>query len=179
MCSICDLKIEFNVDHPGSLTVAVATREAIDAGVLPDKVFDGPLANVKLRVAAIDTLKALQRRLESSMPVSELMALPDFYVLLIEIGTWGFFHATENGFDPDCSPAPPEVTAEKQEDRDVVFIATEVAMEAVIEGRVSLERAFAESLIVLDAGGAHAALLHAALGTAFAVESVERVAVEV
>ena len=179
MCSICDLKIEFNVDHPGSLTVAVATREAIEAGVLPEKIFDGPLANVKLRVAAIDTLKALQRRLESSMSVSELMALPDFYVLLIEIGTWGFFHATETGFDPDCSPEPPDVTAENQEDWDVVFIATETAMEAVIEGRLSLERAFAENLIVLDAGAEHAALLHAALDTAFPIESAERLTVEV
>jgi hypothetical protein len=179
MCSICDLKIEFNVDHPGSLTVAVATREAIDAGVLPEKVFDGPLANMKLRVAAIDTLRALQRRFESSMPVSELMALPDFYVLLIEIGTWGFFHATEAGFDPDCSPEPPDVTAENQEDRDVVFIATEAAMEAVVEGRLSLEKAFAENLIVLDAGGAHSALLHLALNKAFPVESSERVVVEV
>src|SRR3984957_6379389 len=125
MCSICDLKIEFNVDHPGSLTVAVATREAIDAGLLPEKVFDGPLANVKLRVAAIDTLKALQRRLESSMPVSELIALPDFYVLLIEIGTWGFFHATETGFDPDIQPEPPDVTSENQADRDVVFVSSE------------------------------------------------------
>ena len=57
--------------------------------------------------------------------------------------------------------------------------ASDRAMEAVIEGRLSLEKAFAENLIVLDAGGADAALLHAALGTAFAVESVERVAVEV
>lgn len=71
------------------------------------------------------------------------------------------------------------MTAENQEDRDVVFIATETAMAAVIEGRLSLEEAFAKNLIVLDAGGAHAALLHAALDTALPVESGERVAVEV
>ena len=35
--------------------------------------------------------------------------------------------------------------------------ASDRAMEAVIEGRLSLEKAFAENLIVLDAGGAHAA----------------------
>src|ERR1700728_4091463 len=169
MCAICELKIEFNIGHPQALTVAVATREAMDTGRLPETQDDGALSNMKLRMAAIDALKGLQDRLEDAVPATQLMALPDFYVLLIEIGTWGFFHATENGFDPDCSPEPPEVTAEKQEDRDVVFVATEVAMEAVIEGRVSLERAFAESLIVLDAGGADAALLHAALGTAFAV----------
>jgi hypothetical protein len=162
MCSICDLKIDFKVDHPLALTVAVATREAIDAGRLPEKIFDGALASAKLRVAAIDALKALQRRLEDSIPVEELMALPDFYVLLIEVGTWGFFHATEAGFDPDCSPEPPVATAEKQEDRDVVFVATESVMQAVLEGRISFASAVDDRLIVLDAGAAHAGALFSA-----------------
>jgi hypothetical protein len=49
MCAICDFKIDFDIDRPQ----AVATRVAIDAGTLPEKVFDGALASVKLRVAAI------------------------------------------------------------------------------------------------------------------------------
>jgi hypothetical protein len=176
MCAICDFKIEFNIDHPLALTVAVATREAIDAGSLPEKVFDGPLANAKLRMAAVDALKALQGRLEASMPASELMTLPEFYVLLIEVGTWGFFRATENGFDPDCSPEPPEVTAENQADRDVVLVATETVMQAIVDGTVSLDAAFADKLIVLDAGAADAKLLHAALERAFLAERLQPVA---
>jgi hypothetical protein len=173
MCSICDLKIEFNIDHPQALTVAVATREAIDAGILPEKVFDGPLASVKLRMAAIEALKGLQARLEASIPNHELMALPDFYVLLMEIGTWGYFHATENGFDPDCSPEPPDVTSENQEDRDVVFVATEGVMQAIFDGTLTLDDAFARKLIVLDAGSVHTGLLRAALDTAFPLERLQ------
>jgi hypothetical protein len=173
MCSICDLKIEFNIDHPQALTVAVATREAIDAGMLPEKVFDGPLASVKLRLAAVDALKGLQARLETSIPNHELIALPDFYVLLMEIGTWGYFHATENGFDPDCSPEPPDVTSENQEDRDVVFVTTEVVTQAIFNGTLSLDDAFARKLIVLDAGAVHSRLLRAAFDTALSVEGLQ------
>lgn len=163
MCAICELKIEFNIDHPRGLTVAVATREAIEAGVLREKIFDGALANANMRLAAIDALKSLQQRLESAMPVSELIALPDFYVLLIEVGTWGYFHATENGFDPDCTPEPPDVTAESQEDRDVVLISTETALQAILDQTLSLEQAFERKLLMLDATDADANSLSRAL----------------
>ncbi len=166
MCAICDFKIDFNIDHPRALTVAVATREAIDEKALPEKIFDGPFANANMRLAAIDALKDLQQRLELSMPVNELMALPDFYVLLIEVGTWGYFHATENGFDPDCSPEPPDVTAENQEDRDVVLVSTEVAFREILEKRLGLDAAFERNLLLLDGSAAHANLLKSALDVA-------------
>ena len=57
MCAICELKIEFNIGHPQALTVAVATREAMDTGVLPETQAEGALSNMKLRLAAIDALK--------------------------------------------------------------------------------------------------------------------------
>jgi len=50
MCAICELKIEFNIGHPQALTVAVATREAMDAGTLPETAVDGALSNMKLRM---------------------------------------------------------------------------------------------------------------------------------
>jgi hypothetical protein len=57
MCAICELKIEFNIGHPQALTVAVATREAMDAATLPETAVDGALSNMKLRMAAIEALK--------------------------------------------------------------------------------------------------------------------------
>ncbi|RFU48724.1 hypothetical protein [Paraburkholderia sp. DHOC27] len=171
MCAICELKIEFNIGHPQALAVAVATREAMESGVLPETPVDGALSNMKLRLAAIDALKGLQSRLEAAVPVSRLMALPDFYVLLIEIGTWGFFHATENGFDPDITPEPPDVTSEKQEDRDVVLVSSEATLTAILDGQLPLDVAFEDSLMVLDAGDAHTQLLHAVLGAAFPEDS--------
>jgi hypothetical protein len=123
-----------------------------------------------LRLAAIDALKALQRRLEESVSVSELRALPDLYVLLIEVGTWGFFRATESGFDPDCTPEPPEVTAEDPADRDAVFIATESLIQAMLEGRISVELAFDNGLIVLDGGAACGGVLRALMDKGFPVQ---------
>jgi hypothetical protein len=170
MCAICELKIEFNIGHPQALTVAVATREAMDAGTLPETAVEGALSNMKLRMAAIDALKGLQGRLEAAVPVSELTMLPDFYVLLIEIGTWGFFHATQAGFDPDITPEPPDVTSESQADRDVVFVSSEATMQAILNGTLEVQVAFDNHLIMLDAGEAHTKLLRATLDKAFTAE---------
>jgi hypothetical protein len=151
MCAICDFKIEFDVSHPRALTVAVATRRAIDAGSIAERNVEGPLANVKLRVAAIDTLKDFQGRLEQAVPSNELMALPDFYVLLIENGTWGYFHATEDGFDSDIVPDAPEVTSDNPDERDIVFVASETAMRSVLDAELTLGQALSDELIFLDA----------------------------
>jgi hypothetical protein len=166
MCAICDFKIEFDVSHALALTVAVATRQAIEAGTLAEQNFDGPLGSVKLRVAAIETLKDLQARLEAAMPPSELTALPDFYVLLIENGTWGFFRATADGFDPDVVPDLPEVTSDDPAERDNVVVASETCMRSVLDGEIALGRAMAEGLLVLDAQDADRERLRDALSVA-------------
>jgi hypothetical protein len=108
--------------------------------------------------------------LEAAVPVTQLMALPDFYVLLIEIGTWGFFHATETGFDPDIQPEPPDVISENQADRDVVFVSSEATMQAIMNGKLNVDTAFDDDLLILDASETHAKLLRSVLDRAFSLE---------
>ena len=88
MCTICDLKIEFSIDHPMSLSVAVATRRAVDAGLLSDHVVRG--GGFQLRKNAIAALRSVQDRVEQALPKSEFLALPGFFILEIESRTWGF-----------------------------------------------------------------------------------------
>ncbi len=149
MCSICELKIEFSVDHPLSLGVAVETRRAIDGGLLPEPaLFDEPGL---LRGRAIDTLKAIQQRLERTLSREELLGLPDFYVLMIESRTWGFFRPTPIGFDPTCRPEPPNVIADDVTTRDAVLVASELALSEVAAGRLPFLRALDEGVAALDA----------------------------
>lgn len=152
MCSICDLRIEFRIDHPLSLSVAVESRRAIDAGLLPEPDNqDGALAGIQLRMGAIEALKTAQQRLEWTQRQDELLALPDFFVLLVESRTWGFFRPTPNGFDPNCWPDPPNVSADDIAERDAVLVSSELAMGEIVSGRLPFERALEERIIALDA----------------------------
>ena len=152
MCSICDLRIEFSIDHPFGLSVAVETRRAIDAGRLPELgAEDDTLADMRLRLTAIGTLKAAQQRLEQSLSREALLALPDFFVLMVESRTWGFFHPTPSGFDPNCRPGPPNVLAEAAAERDAVLVGSELAVRQIVAGRLPFERGLEEKIVAIDA----------------------------
>lgn len=151
MCAICDFKIEFGVGHPQALAVAVATRKAIEAGLLrPLDTDEGALAQARLRMTAVSTLNGLQDQIQQALSADDILSLPDFYVLLIENETWGFFHATENGFDPDIVPERPDVLAENVEARSLVIVTSQVALQAWLDGEINTERLELESLLFID-----------------------------
>jgi hypothetical protein len=151
MCAICEFRVEFNVSHPHALTVAVNTRTAIDAAKLSERTFDGALGQAKARAAAIDTLNELQTRIEQRLTKEDFAALPDFYVLLIESGTWGFFHATADGFDPEIVPDVPEVNSDDPAQRDIAVITSDAAICALLDGSMTFEQVSTAGLIVVDA----------------------------
>jgi hypothetical protein len=176
MCTICDLRIEFATDHPWSLAVAVRTRQAIDQGLLPepDKPPDDALADMRMRLDAIETLQSVQRRLEQTQPLSEFLTLPDFFVLLIEGRTWGFFHPTPTGFDPRCTPGPPNVLPVDPADRDAVLVTSEIAMRRIADGRLPFDKALAEGIVAVDADDMRRGRLLAAWSKAYPVAGFSR-----
>jgi hypothetical protein len=152
MCAICNFKLEFGIGHPLALSMAVASRQAIEAGQIePIDTAQGALSAARQRMSAVDALNLLQARIESAHAADELPALPDFYVLLIENDTWGFFHATTEGFDPDIVPDMPDVTTIEEAKRSNVIITSEAALRAWLSGRFDMTYAFDASLILVDA----------------------------
>ena len=151
MCTICNLRIEVQIEHPLTLSVAVATRQAIVAGILPAQPSVPDPLSMRLRLEAIAALRAVQGRFEQSLTRDALMALPDFFILMIESRTWGFFHPTSTGFDPDCRPDPPRVTAEDVVERDRVIIVSETAVRQFLSGKLPFEDAAGHNLIMIDA----------------------------
>lgn len=151
MCTICTLSIAFNVQHPRALSVAVATRAGIDAGELDRRVpaLSGGLPHDE-RAEAIAALQGLQRRIENVLTPAELLALPDFFVLMIETRTWGFFHPTENGFSTDSSPEPPRAQADANGERDTIVLVSETAMRRFLAHRLSFREAVERGWVVVD-----------------------------
>jgi hypothetical protein len=167
MCAICNFKLDFGVGHPSALTAAVAARSAIEAGLIePVDTTGGALSAARMRMSAIDALNLLQARIEAAHGEEALLALPDFYVLLIENDTWGFFHATSEGFDPDIVPQMPDVTATDEALRSNILITSESALRGWLDGRFDMERALRDSLLIVDAREAHAEVLAQMLATA-------------
>jgi hypothetical protein len=167
MCAICNFKLDFGVGHPLALSVAVATRKAIESGLVePFESAEGALAAARMRMSSVDALNLLQARIEAAHSEAALLDLPDFYVLLIENDTWGFFHATTEGFDPDIVPEIPDVTATDEAKRSNILILSESALRAWLDGRFDTRAAWRDSLFVVDAPEGPAAALTQMLATA-------------
>jgi len=179
MCAICNFKIEFGVGHPLALSVAAATRVGIESGLLDEDKAGGVLTTARQRLAAIETLQMFQDRLETSVTIDELLDLPDFYVLLIESETWGFFHPTSEGFDPDIVPDIPDTSTEDVERRSVVVVTANVTLLALLAGSVDMQEALLDQLVVVDAPGSHSGKLCAAFGRALGVPALRHAGTEV
>ncbi|SAK84163.1 hypothetical protein AWB76_05809 [Caballeronia temeraria] len=167
MCAICNFRIEFGVGHPAALTVAVATREAIEAGLIdPVDAEQGLLAAARARMSSIDALNLLQARIEETHAPERLLALPDFYVFLVESDTWGFFRATTDGFDPDIVPEVPDVRATDAARRSCIVVMPEAGLRAWLAGRLDARTALERSLFHVDAPALAQATLAAMLADA-------------
>jgi hypothetical protein len=62
------------------------------------------------------------------------------------------------------------VTSENQADRDVVFVSSEATMQAIMNGKLNIDSAFDDNLLILDASETHTKLLRSVLDRAFPVE---------
>jgi len=149
MCTICALTIEFAVEHPQSLAVAVATREAIDSGLLPERPATDDMT--QSRHQAVVLLTTLQQRLEQVLPPSRLLAISDFYVLMIESRTWGYFHPTLGGFDTRANPSPPRVDADENGERDRMLVISQAAAQAIATGDLPFRQAVDAGMAFVDA----------------------------
>ncbi|WP_233832483.1 hypothetical protein [Paraburkholderia sp. ZP32-5] len=161
MCAICNFKLDFSVGHPLALSVAVAARRAIEAGLIEpvDAAGAGALSAARMRMSAVEALNLLQARIEDAHSEQALLAIPDFYVLLIENDTWGFFHATTEGFDPDIVPDMPDVATTDEAKRSNIIVTSEAGLRAWLDGRLDIGYALRESLLVVDAPVTFSALL--------------------
>lgn len=173
MCTICALTIEFAVEHPQSLVVAVATRQAIETGLLTD-CDTAEMDMVQSRHHATVLMTKIQQRLRDVLPISRLTALPNFFVLMIESRTWAYFHPTLAGFDTLADPAPPTLEPSNDRERDSVIVISQAAAESLVNGQLPFSTALQKGLAIVDAPVSENKSIESALTVAYPVGQFSR-----
>jgi hypothetical protein len=163
------LTIEFAVEHPLTLAVAVATRQAIDTGLLPEGNAADEMDMARSRHQAVVLLTAMQQRLEQVLTRSQLLALPNFFVLMIESRTWGYFHPTLGGFDIKANPTTPRFEPDEDGVRDCIVVVSQAAASEISQGRLPFYAAADAGVVVVDAPEISARLIEAALAVTYPV----------
>ncbi len=166
MCMTCDVKLRFDVDHPLGLAVAVATRRAIDAGLLPEPSGAMPWRRGAQRLDGSGVLRGVRQRLEAALPGAALLALPDFFMLAVEDRSWGYFRPAFGGFSSEGRSGPPRFGG-SGDSVDAVVVLAETAATAMLAGRLPFDSAVSHELVVVDAPGSAAERLSAGLRAAF------------
>lgn len=145
----------FGAAHPGSLEVAFAARDALDAGVLtPDGALESSLGHDR----SDDRLRALA----ASLPARKAAA--PIAVLLIESGTW-------TRLTPKAGVLVVTEHAEGPQAQDVTLIASELALRDLAGGRMSAEDALARRIVIVSSDGCCREPLVAALKQAYPARS--------
>ena len=70
---------------------------AIDTGLLPDADVTVEIDMARSRHDAVVQLTTMQQRWNRVLSTPRLLAIPNFYVLMIESRTWGYFSPTRGG----------------------------------------------------------------------------------
>ncbi|MBO9124090.1 MULTISPECIES: hypothetical protein [unclassified Rhizobium] len=169
MCTICSLTIEFAVEHPQSLAVAVATRQAIDIGLLPEPDPTMQIDMARSRHDAVVQLTSMQQRLEQVLSTSRLMELPNFYVLMIESRTWGYFQPTLGGFDVKANPLAPRLEPDENGISDNVVVMSQAGAAEITTGRLPFTSAMMKGLAIVDAPGAAESIIRSAFISSYPV----------
>ena len=129
-----------SAQHPKSLTVAFALRDAVDSGAL-DKAALAPIERgPKGYWRAAAHVQELQRRLAGAKTRG---AAPSLALLFIESQLWSRLKPTATGFDL-------ELHAAGAEPQDVVIVTNETVLASLLAGSLSVQAALDRGLVALD-----------------------------
>ena len=129
----------FSALHPQSINVAIAAREAIDQGLLEQpKALPRFLAFARVS-QWLDRLKRALADTRGTEAVQQNIAL-----LLIDGGLWTRYRIVEGKliYEPHAAGPGPD---------DAVVLTSEVALQGLLEGRISVDRATHDGLLVVTA----------------------------
>jgi hypothetical protein len=143
--------------YPGSFAVAVALRRAADSGVIDSAVLDEPRNVATLFLKTMPRLQDVRKFLARSHSAAELPA--SFTLGYVETGLW-------TRFSQDNGEIGIEIHTNGPAEGEAVVLTGEPVVADLLAGRLSVDRALAEGIILIDGNESErSAIRHALLAT--------------
>jgi len=127
--------------HPGSLSVAVALRNAADNGVIDAAALTAPARHATLYIDAVRRLHALRKAVAASPAAAELPV--SFSLGYVESSLWTRYSQANGKIHADIHTDGPT-------DGEAVVLTGEPVVTELLAGRLSIERALTDGVLVID-----------------------------
>jgi hypothetical protein len=136
------LEVQLESMHPGSFPVAVALRKAADSGVIDAAALEAPSRRgIVVYGGTVWRLQAFNRALAESAAAAELPA--SFSLGYVESQLWTRFSQADGMLRIDIHTDGPA-------EGETVVLTGEPVLTAVLAGKLSVDRALADGLILIE-----------------------------
>ena len=146
--------------YPGSLPVAVALRRAADSGVIDATGLEAPSKGAAFYVDTVRRLQEFRKALAASPATAELPA--SFSLGYVESRLWTRYSQSNGKIRVDIHTDGPAKG-------EAVVLTGEPVLTEILAGRLSVDRALADGMILIEGGeNEKTAIRHALIATTMA-----------
>jgi hypothetical protein len=159
------LEVELEDMYPGSLPVALALRKAADRGVIDAVALEAPSKGTALYVDTVHRLQDFTKTLAASPAASELPS--SFSLGYVESGLWARFSQTDGKIRIEIHTNGPAAG-------EAVVLTGEPVVADLLAGRLSVDRALADGIILIDGSESDKSAIRRALIAAPGGDKISR-----
>jgi hypothetical protein len=154
------LEVQLESMYPGSFPVAVALRRAADRGVIDASALEAPGKGNALYADTVRRLEKFRTTLAASPAAADLPA--SFSLGYVESRLWTRYSQSDGKIRVDIHTDGPV-------EGEAVVLTGEPVLTEVLAGRLSVDRALADGMILIDGNESEkAAIRHALISTSVA-----------
>jgi hypothetical protein len=164
-CGFHNLEMQLESMYPGSLTVAVAQRRAADNGVIDAAALEAPSKDAAGYTDAVGRLQDFRTALAASPAAAELPA--SFSLGYVESHLWTRYSQSDGNVRVDIHTDGPV-------EGEAVVLTGEPVLTEVLAGRLSVDRALADGMILIDGNESEKTAIRHALKAASTVNRISR-----
>jgi len=135
------MEVQLDSMYPGSLSVAVALRSAADNGLIDAAALEAPSKGTALYADTVRRLQEFRKALAASPAAAELPS--SFSLGFVESHLWARYSQSDGEVRVDVHTDGPA-------EGEAVVLTGEPVLTEVLAGRLSVERALAEGMILID-----------------------------